>query len=122
MATGGITTPIITVIPMIIPNQMGVIAQFDDDGIKDGSRQDHKSQIIDERPTQQINEGDENHGQIPGPNRVWMVQSAAIMGIFVTARKWPKMVETGNEHQDHAGRPQRFTDGLYKSFEGQISL
>jgi len=39
---------------------------------------------------------DEDHHQVPGSGRP-EIQSAAIMGIFVTARKWPITVDHGDE-------------------------
>ena len=43
-------------------------------------------------PPSKVNEGDENHGEIAMKIQA-KIQSAASIGILVTARKWPRMVD-----------------------------
>jgi len=49
IATGGTTTPIITVMPIIIPNQSGLYPSFWIAG-KISRRKDHEGKIIDKGP------------------------------------------------------------------------
>jgi hypothetical protein len=63
MATGGITTPIITVMAMSMPNHSGS-TQFHHGGEEDRRGQDHEGQVIEEGSAQQVDEGDEHHDEV----------------------------------------------------------
>src|SRR5271157_203918 len=109
-ATGGITIPIITVMEIIIQNHMGSKPNLAAAGKKIGMASIMKAKSsIKEPPNSKIrimktiiNQG--------GKGRL-AIQSAAMIGIFVVARKWPITVEPAIRTKTiHAVRNASATD------------
>ena len=111
MATGGMTTPIMTTTPIIMPNQMGLKPSLRTGRVEDGSGKDHEGKVVNERAADQVNDADHDqdhiavNGQLHDP-------VGCLLGDIGHGYEMAENGRPCNEHEKHAGGSEGFSRAI----------